>query len=358
MKAGDLLGRRGGKIPCVTVLFGNEPWFMDQVVARYRREFLGEEGEGFLSAQMPRGPGDKEGLTVGAAVDEARTVPMFGGRKLVALRGGSIEDSEVVVVAALAKSSPDFCRFVLMLPKLGKAASKRLSGAGAVLAESKRLFDTPYDAGRPEWDTALNKWVTGRARERGLTLSLMNAHALTSIVGNELGALESALEKLAVGAVGRRDIREEDIHALVGGSRGYGAFAFGDAIYRRDTAEAYRVVRNSFVEGMEDQRGRISRDAGYVAGRMLWSAQFRLGFVVKGRRALDEGRTREEAVSVVGGNPMMAKRTVDLAGRFALEELLGHIVLLADAEAELRTATPPEVVIEALIPRLTGAADG
>ena len=51
-------------------------------------------------------------------------------------------------------------------------------------------------------------------------------------------------------------------------------------------------------------------------------------------------------------------RAVAQASRFTLDDLRGHFALLADAEAELRTPVPQEVVIEALIPKLTGDLDG
>ncbi|MHC4472888.1 MAG: DNA polymerase III subunit delta [Planctomycetota bacterium] len=359
MKIAALLGRlSGGKIPAVTVLFGGEPWFVNEAIGAIRVSFLGEDGEGFLSLDAPRGPGDRDAVPLPEAVDEARTVPMFGGRKVVVLRAPALADEEVGILAGLAKSAPPFSRFVLVLPSLGAKAQKALTKAGAAVAESKRLFETAWPT-KPEWDTELNKWAARRARDIGKRMTLRTAHLLTGLLGNDLGALDGAIARLSLSVGERPGIEEEDIEVLAGGGRDFGAFAFGEAVYARDVPEAFRVARNAFREGIEDQRGRRVHGADVVAGRLLWSARYRLKHVHEARRLLDEGRSDEEVVGAIGTgkrNPALI-RAVEQAKGIPLDTLQRHFVLLTDAEAELRTPVPQEVVVETLIARLTGDDD-
>ena len=189
--------------------------------------------------------------------------------------------------------------------------------------------------------------------------SLMAAHALTSLIGNELGAIESSISKLAVSVGDAPEIDEESVHRLTGGGREFGAFAFGEAIYARDAAKAFKISRNAFREGMEDQRGRKRRDARFVVGRLLWSIGFRLKDMYRVSRVLSEGGSDEEAQRALGRKTgAIAKRIVAQAGQFTPAELEHHWVLLAAAEAESRTPVPPEAIVEGLIPRLTGAVRG
>jgi len=344
-------------VPGVIVLHGEEGWFASEAARTVRESFLGEEDEGLVLRDAPRTASDPEGARLGAVLDEARTVPMFGGRKVIWYRASSLDDGERKALAEAAGSRLEFSRLVVSLRKLGKAAAAALTKAGAAVADARRLFDTPWP-GRPETDTPLNKWAAGRAGRRGLRMSLATAHLLTGQLGNDLGRIDSAIEKLATAAKGRREIDESAVRALTGGGRGFDAFAFGDAIYDRDERKAWRVSRNAFSEGMEDARGRRDRSPSFVAGRLLWSVGFRLKDVYRAARLLAEGRSEEEAIRGLGrGRHPAAIRAVGQARRFPIETLRRHHVLLAEAEAVLRSALPQEVVVERLIPVLTETAD-
>ena len=356
----DLLAVLGGeRLPAVAVFFGDEPWFAEEGIRAVRRGFLGDDGEGYLSYEGPTGPRDREGKSLLEAIEEGRTVPMFGGRQVVAWRGRSLADEEVAALAGLAGSSPAFLRVVVRVGSLGAGAQKKLAKAGVALGNSRKLFDTPWP-GRPEFQTPLNQWACERARHHRLRVDIRTAHVLTGAVGNDLAGVDSHLERLSVLLGDGAEVTEDDLAPILGAGRDFDAFAFGDAIYRRDTAKAFRVARNAFREGIEDQRGKRSRDGGYVAGRLIWSASFTLERVYEAARLLADGRSPAEAEAAIGkGRPSpVAKRAVEMARGFDLAALRNHYVWLARAEADTRTALPPEVVVESLIPRLTGAANG
>jgi hypothetical protein len=110
---------------------------------------------------------------------------------------------------------------------------------------------------------------------------------------------------------------------------------------------------------MEDQRGRRSRNPGFVVGRLLWSVGFRLKDMYRASRVLAAGGTEAEAEKAMGRkSSAITKKIVRQAAGFAPEVLEQHWVWLADAEAEVRTPVPEEAIIEGLIPRLTGGASG
>lgn len=350
----------GGRLGAVTVFFGDETWFASEGVRAARAAFLPEgDAEGYLVFDAPRNANDREGTGLGDALDEGRTVPMFGGRKLVVWRGRTVDDEGLAALVSVAESSPAFCRFVIVISSLGKAAAKKLEKAGVAVAECRRLFDTPWP-GNPEFKTALNQWTAQRARAHGLGIPLPVAHVLTGAIGNDLGAVDSALVKLSLNLPQGTTVTEDDLAPLLGGGRDYGSFAFGEALYSRDAAKAFRVARNAFREGMEDASGRRSRSPDQVAARLLWSAGYQLEKVWEAARMLGDGKRPAEAVLALGRGRKtpMATRAVRYAEQFRREELVHHHVLLEAAEAETRTSVPKEVVIETLIPRIAGAADG
>jgi hypothetical protein len=184
-------------------------------------------------------------------------------------------------------------------------------------------------------------------------MTLRAAHALTSIKGNDLSAIDSALRNLVVVAGARKEIDEDVVAEVTGSGGNYGPFAFGEAVYGRDVPRAFAIARNAFREGMEDRQGRKVRDGSYVAGRLLWSVTYRLKDIYRASAALAAGASEKEVEKASGKRGVIATRLVRQARAFETEELLGHWVLVAEAEAELRTSTPREAVIERLIPLLT-----
>jgi len=343
-----------GPLPGLLVFHGEEGWFAREATRIVRGRFLGGDGEGFLPFDAPRSLNDSEGASLGVALDEARTFPMFGGKKVIRYRARALEEEDVRLLAGIAGKVPDFARILVVLTTLAPKAAKRLADAGATVAEGRRLFDTPW-GDKPEWDTALNRWAAGRCRQRGKRMTLQTAHLLTGLTGNDLARVDAALANLAVAVGARAEIDEDAVSEIVGGGRGFGAFAFGEAVYARDASKAFQVARNSFREGMEDRSGKRVRSANFVAGRLLWSVEYRLKDLYPMARLLEAGGSDAEAEKLSGKRGAIATRLVRQAKRFRASELQSHFVHLAAALAELRTPVPETTVIEALIPRLTEA---
>jgi DNA polymerase III delta subunit len=339
---------RSGKVPPVLVLSGDEGWFIDEAVRLAREKFLSGVSEGYQPASGPRRSGDPEGLVLSAALEEARTLPMFATKKLVHWRAGTLSGEDVTALTKYATKPPSFARVIVEVGELGKAAETALGEAGVAVASCRRLFDTPWP-GRPEWDTPLDKWTAARAREVGLSLNVRIAHVLTSIVGNDLRLIDSALSVLSASG---RPADEEAVRELLGGSREYSIFSFGDAVYDSDAALAHRIAKNLFLEGTEDERGRLQREAGHVGNRLVWAVWFRLNQVYAAARLREAGRTDAEVVAELGGKPA-AKRAVAQARATGTSVLLRHFKLVAEAWAALRSVASERAVVDGLISRLT-----
>ena len=358
MNATEVLGRlRGGDVPALTVLYGEESWFARKAVEIVRERFLKGTDDPIEIVDGPRSASDSEGVALARALEEACTVPMFASRRVVFYRAHSPDKKEPELLMRFAGSESTFVRMVYSARSLGKAAENGLVKAGALVGNARKLFDRPYP-GQPAFNTALNKWLAERAHERGRRLDLRTAHVLTEQVGNDLMALESHLERILIAAGGKDVLYEDDVRDAFGGGREYDGFAFGEAVYERDAATAFRVCRNAFSEGLTDRQGRRSNAEGSVAARLLWSVRFRLGDVYGARALMDRGATPEEAAKgLTTGSPISRKRAVGLAAAFDRKTLLAHFGLLEQAEADLHQSVPAATVIETLIPWLIGVRD-
>jgi len=358
VNATEVLGRlRGGDVPALTVLYGEESWFAQRAVEIVRERFLEGSDEPTEIVDGPRSAKDSEGVALARALEEACTVPMFASRRVVFYRAHSPDKKEPELLKSFAASDSKFVRMVYSARTLGKAAETGMSKAGALVGNARKLFDRPYP-GQPAFNTALNKWLAERAREQGRRLDLRTAHVLTEQVGNDLLALESHLERILIAVGPKEELYEDDVRDAFGGGREYDGFAFGEAVYERDAATAFRVCRNAFSEGLTDRQGRRTNAEGVVAARLLWSVRFRLGDVYGARALMDKGASPEEAAKgLTTGSPISRRRAVGLAGAFNGGTLLSHFGLLERAEADLHQSVPAATVIEALIPRLIGVRD-
>ncbi len=352
------MGRlRGGTVPTLTVFHGEEQWFPQQAVEVVREAFLGDDAAPAEILDGPRNLKDTDGISLGAALEDARTVPMFGGRRVVYYRAYLAEDCNPELLSAFAKSKSQFVRMVLWARTLPRNAGPRLTKAGALVGDSRRLFDRAFP-GQPPFITGLNKWLVARAREHGRRMDLRTAHILTEQVGNDLLALEAQLEKILIAVGPKLSLTEEDVRGAFGGGRDFDGFAFGEAVYERDVGRAFRVCRSAFREGLTDQKGRRTTQESVVAGRLVWSVRYRLQDVYAARVLLDQGAGEDEAAKgLAGGSPASRKRAVSLAARFSSGILRSHFGAVEQAEADLRGAVPPETVVERLIPALIGIGD-
>jgi len=338
----------------LTVFYGEEPWFAAKAVAIVKEKFLEGTGDPAEFVDGPRSKTDSEGVPLARALEDARTVPMFAGRRVVFYRAHQPEKKEPEMLAGFAASESSFVRMVYSAPSLGKAAENALTKAGAVVGNARKLFDKPFP-GQPPFNTPLNKWFCERVREQGRNLDLRTAHVLTEQVGNDLMALESHLERILITVGAKPQLTEDDVRDAFAGGRDYDGFAFGEAVYARDARAAFRVCRSAFTEGLTDRKGRRTNAESAVAARLLWSIRFRLGDVYAARTLLDRGVSPEEAAKgMTTGSPMARRKAVGLASAFRREALLGHFGLLEQAESDLHQSIPAAAVIEGLIPLLIG----
>ena len=155
------------------------------------------------------------------------------------------------------------------------------------------------------------------------------------------------------------EITEEAIRELTRRGRDFDGFAFGEAIYDRDSAVALRICLSSFTEGVEDKGGKVTQNRNAVIARLTWSVRYALERVYAARCLLDEGLPSVQAAQgMKTGNKPANERAVAQAGRFSGPELRRHYVLLAECDSDLRRGLPDEAVLGRLIVRLTRGGNG
>jgi DNA polymerase-3 subunit delta len=241
-------------------------------------------------------------------VEEAQTIPLFGGRRAVWAKAGSRNVAPAVEpVLALPASE---CRVVIEAGDLRRNAPLRVLCERAKNAAALPCYtDTERD---------LARLIDAEMRAAALTLTADARAMLVPLLGGDRAASRNELRKLALFARGRDTVDVDDVTAVVSDAS---ALALDELI---DLAFAGKPA------DLEAQLAKV-RTAGSPVGSIFFAAQRQLAQLHKWRTAIEGGA----ALSVDSVQPPLHFRRKALV-EAALRQW--NAVRLATAMAELANA--------------------
>jgi DNA polymerase-3 subunit delta len=204
-------------------------------------------------------------------VEEANTIPLFGGRRAVWVKAGG-RNFAPAVEALLAATSPD-CRVVIEAGELRKNAPLRV-----VCERAKNAVALPCYI---DDNAALARLVDDEMRAAGLTIASDARAALVPLLGGDRLASRSEINKLALYARGNKVVELDDVMAVVSDASDLTLDALVDAVFTGRTGD------------LEFQFAK-ARTAGTTPGSILSAAQRHVAMLHKARLAVDEGASLEE----------------------------------------------------------------
>jgi DNA polymerase-3 subunit delta len=248
-------------------------------------------------------------------VDEAMTVPLFGGRRAIRVRAGS--RSFAAGVETLAGMDVRDCRIVIEAGELRPDAPLRKACEKAKSAVAIACY---ADTGRD-----LARLIDEELGASNLRIAPDARAALTSLLGGDRQASRNELRKLALYAHGRGEIGIDDIAAIVTDASGLGLDPIIDCAFAGRPAE----VETAFAKAMA---------AGVHPGLIMMSAQRHAASLHKARLTADDGRGETAAVdSAFPRLHFSRKGLVETALRQASAERLARIIAqLGDAALDMR----------------------
>lgn len=273
----------GGKVDALALRgrLAKEPPAPVYVIAG-EEAFLRAEALAAL-AEVPGGdvselPGD---TAVAAILDEARTLPFLGDRRVVLVRGASdLVADEGDALAAFAARPPERSTLVLEAPKL----DRRRKTTKALLERATLVAcEAPDDAG-------LMAFVRARARVHGGELARGADAALIERLGGHdvsLGALDAEVQKLVTAGPG--PVTAERVAALASVGSSEESFAMVDAIARGDVGGALGKLQTILRDGLVTGQERV-RDPSAIAFILLGILRWDLGRLLRGRAMLQAGQ--------------------------------------------------------------------
>ncbi len=288
---------------------------------------------------------DGRDLAVSELRATADTIPFFGERRLVIVRGlvgrcnprqGEARSRKALadeLIAYLPHLAPS-CRLVLVEGPLDRqnpilrwvqewlSAQPKPDEAGYV-----REFPSPSPQAFPTW-------LAARAAAIGTRIEPAAAEALAEALirdkSVDLRLAASELEKLALYA-SDRPISAADVMTLVNPVSLSSVFAFVDALAARDGPAAATQLHR-FLDAGEPPLRLLS----------LMARQFRL--LLRTRALLDAGTSPASLASELAVPPFVAKKLAGQAQRFSVAFLLRSLRKLRDLDGDIKTGRAEPVL--------------
>jgi hypothetical protein len=149
------------------------------------------------------------------------------------------------------------------------AVTKSVIERGGVVVSCRRLWDSP-----PPWDpdprkAELVQWLVARARERKIALDAADAVYVAQATGNDLAALDAALDRVA-----ERESR--GVREVVGWTSASSPFQVAEDLARGDVERALAGIEALFRVGFEDRDGSRELDKNAVLAVLFASLRSKL----------------------------------------------------------------------------------
>jgi DNA polymerase III subunit delta len=268
--------------------------------------------------------GDELSAEPSRLVDEAMTIPLFGGRRAIRVRAGS--RSFASGIDTLAESPLKDCRIVIEAGELRPESPLRKACERAKTAVAIGCY--------PDGERDLAKLIDDELRISNLRIAPDARAALTALLGGDRQASRNELRKLTLYAHGEGEVTLEHVIAVVADASELKIDPIVDGAF----AGKPDLVETEFAKAMI---------AGIYPGMIISAAQRQAAWLHKSALAVAEGTS--VATLLDTGFPRLhfsRKANVETALRHLNVARLASIIeQLAAAALEMRKQTPLAAVI-------------
>jgi DNA polymerase-3 subunit delta len=254
----------------VVLLYGPDAGLVRERAEKIIRSSVDDLNDPFALVRLE---GDDLASTPSRLVEEAHTVPLFGGKRAIWIKAGS--RNFAAAVEMLLRAAPIDCRVVIEAGDLRKSSPLR-----AICEKAKSAAAVGCYA---DDDRNLNRLIDEEMRAVKLAIAQDARSALVSLIGGDRQASRSEIRKLALYVHGRERIELDDVLAVVADASALGLDAVVDAAFAGRPAE----TEMQFAKAM---------DAGTSAGTVVSAALRHVAQLHKARLAIEAGERTDAAL--------------------------------------------------------------
>jgi DNA polymerase III subunit delta len=294
----------------VVLVFGPDAGLVSERANALIKSAVDDPNDPFALARLE---GEALATEPSRLVEEAQTVPLFGGKRAVWVKAGSRNIASAV--EALLGLRDSECRVVIEAGDLKRNAPLR-----ALVERAKNAAALPCYA---DDERSRARLIDDEMRSAGLTLAPDARAMLLPLLGGDRAASRNEVQKLALYARGEKQVTVEDVAAVISDASGLAIDDIVDAAFAGKPAELERELAKA-------------RTAGTPAGSIFFAAQRQLAQLHRWRTAIEAG----ESFSVDSAVPpaqFRRKESVRAAlNLWTARRLVGAMAELAEAVLESR----------------------
>ncbi len=222
-----------GKIP-VYLIHGNQRLLVEEEVERLRAAMADKTDPEFNIDVFEAGEDP-----LGRVLQSAETMPLASDRRYVIVKEAQrLTASELKLLSRYLDDPAENSLLVLAAVDLkpGSTLLKMVEKAGRVKEVTRTKSQIPG-------------WVRSRLKERGLKVSGKALAYLQEALGDDLMALEGAVEKIAAYHEGEEEVGLDEVLALISPSVERSVFEYVDRVALGDVETALRLMRRLMEQG-------------------------------------------------------------------------------------------------------------
>jgi DNA polymerase III subunit delta len=254
----------------VVLVFGPDAGLVRERVEALVRASVDDANDPFAFVRIE---GEELSANPARLIEEALTVPLFGGRRAVLVRAGSRNISAAVASAIDAPAHE--CRIIIEAGNLSKSAPLR-----ALCEKAKTAAVLPCYA---DGERDLARLIDEEMRAAELTLAPEARAALLALIGGDRMASRNEVRKLVLYAMGRGRIELADVMAVTADASALALDGVIDAAFAGRTGE----VESEFAK---------ARAGGASPAAILSAAIRQVANLHKMRLAVDGGDSADFAM--------------------------------------------------------------
>jgi DNA polymerase III subunit delta len=319
----------------VYIIVGDETFLCEQALRSIKAECLAGGSADFNADTFQASE-----TTVDRVINAARTVPMLAPRRFISVRSVERWDSK-------SDGSSDSSSSKSPADRLAEYLSSPVPSACLVLCATKLDQRRKWVAQAKKEgcivqcehldDAALTRWIVRKVKSLGCTIPNDVADQLAKLVGPQLAIINDAVNRLTLYVGKQGQITDEVVSDLIVKVRESSVFELVNAIGRRQTSHALRVLDDVYDP----------KDRGLpLVGLLAWSVRQLLRF----EAAIRQGSSPEEAAKQAGAKPFRAKELLAQTKQLPRKQLERWLLLLAEADLALKgSRRHPKAVLETLL---------
>jgi len=342
ISANELMARleKGKPVPAV-LLLGEEPYLRDSCRTLLVERYVAEAARTWAVSRYSADRGETQ-----AALEQAQTMAMLSPLQVVFLQdaeaieglGEKNRDATVDLLTAYLEDPAPFTVLVIEATQL----DQRMKW-GKLLTEKSLVVECGLGENLNERQAAAVALARAMAKEQGIEFERGAAEDLAESVAADLMRLKTEIEKLATFAGARKQIRREDVSALVVSEKTTTVWELADMLATRQGKRALEFLERLLRDGEEPLQ---------MLGAITW--MYRKLVEASEVRGVSNGW---QAARALGMRPEQAELALESARRISKPRLLAGLGALQRADDRLKGGREEaRTVMEFLVTELTSGS--